>query len=131
MRRIVGRVCARSPEDFSAVGEWYADFSQTSDSEVPRLFPAVQFFTSESPSVAPVVKRLSMTVNRAERGEMYREGERLLLDELPAIPIGFRDPTRPLSLFLVRHGVRGFFDPVTGYADPRDFRRIWLDPKPG
>jgi predicted phosphoribosyltransferase len=30
-------ICARSPEDFSAVGEWYADFSQTSDSEVREL----------------------------------------------------------------------------------------------
>jgi putative phosphoribosyl transferase len=30
-------VCARSPEDFSAVGQWYADFTQTSDSEVREL----------------------------------------------------------------------------------------------
>jgi predicted phosphoribosyltransferase len=27
-------VCARTPEDFAAVGQWYADFSQTSDAEV-------------------------------------------------------------------------------------------------
>ena len=38
MRRLADEVvCARSPEDFSAVGEWYADFSQTSDSEVREL----------------------------------------------------------------------------------------------
>ncbi len=27
-------VCARTPEPFHAVGEWYEDFSQTSDEEV-------------------------------------------------------------------------------------------------
>jgi putative phosphoribosyl transferase len=38
MRRLADEVvCARSPEDFSAVGQWYADFSQTSDSEVREL----------------------------------------------------------------------------------------------
>jgi putative phosphoribosyl transferase len=30
-------VCARSPHDFSAVGQWYADFTQTSDAEVRAL----------------------------------------------------------------------------------------------
>jgi predicted phosphoribosyltransferase len=30
-------VCALTPEPFSAVGLWYADFSQTSDDEVRRL----------------------------------------------------------------------------------------------
>jgi putative phosphoribosyl transferase len=30
-------VCARMPEDFAAVGQWYADFSQTSDAEVREL----------------------------------------------------------------------------------------------
>ena len=30
-------VCATMPEPFSAVGEWYEDFSQTSDEEVRRL----------------------------------------------------------------------------------------------
>ncbi|MGA3024165.1 MAG: phosphoribosyltransferase family protein [Bryobacteraceae bacterium] len=30
-------VCARSPEDFSAVSDWYDDFSQTSDGEVRSL----------------------------------------------------------------------------------------------
>jgi putative phosphoribosyl transferase len=38
MQRLADEVlCARSPEDFSAVGQWYADFSQTSDSEVREL----------------------------------------------------------------------------------------------
>jgi putative phosphoribosyl transferase len=38
MRRLADDViCARSPEDFAAVGRWYADFSQTSDSEVREL----------------------------------------------------------------------------------------------
>jgi putative phosphoribosyl transferase len=30
-------VCARTPEDFAAVGQWYADFSQTEDAEVREL----------------------------------------------------------------------------------------------
>jgi putative phosphoribosyl transferase len=30
-------ICARTPERFSAVGQWYLDFSQTSDAEVRRL----------------------------------------------------------------------------------------------
>jgi putative phosphoribosyl transferase len=30
-------VCARAPESFSAVGQWYADFSQTTDDEVRTL----------------------------------------------------------------------------------------------
>jgi putative phosphoribosyl transferase len=30
-------MCARTPEDFAAVGQWYADFEQTSDAEVREL----------------------------------------------------------------------------------------------
>jgi predicted phosphoribosyltransferase len=30
-------VCARTPPDFSAVGQWYRDFSQTTDEEVMEL----------------------------------------------------------------------------------------------
>ena len=30
-------VCARAPEPFSAVGQWYYDFSQTTDEEVRQL----------------------------------------------------------------------------------------------
>jgi putative phosphoribosyl transferase len=30
-------VCLRTPRDFSAVGLWYEDFSQTTDEEVRRL----------------------------------------------------------------------------------------------
>jgi predicted phosphoribosyltransferase len=33
-------VCALTPEAFSAVGMWYADFSQTTDEEVRRLLSA-------------------------------------------------------------------------------------------
>jgi predicted phosphoribosyltransferase len=32
-----GVVCARTPEPFSSVGQWYRDFSQTSDDEVREL----------------------------------------------------------------------------------------------
>jgi putative phosphoribosyl transferase len=30
-------ICARTPDDFAAVGQWYADFSQTEDAEVREL----------------------------------------------------------------------------------------------
>ena len=30
-------VCARVPDPFSAVGQWYVDFDQTTDDEVKRL----------------------------------------------------------------------------------------------
>ena len=30
-------VCARTPQPFSAVGQWYRDFSQTTDEEVREL----------------------------------------------------------------------------------------------
>ncbi len=33
-------VCARTPEPFSAVGQWYVDFSQTTDDEVRQLLHA-------------------------------------------------------------------------------------------
>jgi predicted phosphoribosyltransferase len=33
-------VCARAPEPFAAVGQWYDDFSQTSDEEVGELLAA-------------------------------------------------------------------------------------------
>jgi putative phosphoribosyl transferase len=33
----VDEVCARTPEPFYGVGEWYADFSQTTDEEVREL----------------------------------------------------------------------------------------------
>ena len=33
-------VCAETPEDFSGVGQWYRDFSQTSDEEVQALLQA-------------------------------------------------------------------------------------------
>jgi predicted phosphoribosyltransferase len=33
-------VCARTPEPFAAVGQWYDDFSQTSDEEVCELLAA-------------------------------------------------------------------------------------------
>jgi putative phosphoribosyl transferase len=33
-------VCARTPEDFVAVGQWYGDFSQIDDDEVRRLLGA-------------------------------------------------------------------------------------------
>jgi putative phosphoribosyl transferase len=33
-------VCARTPEPFSSVGQWYVDFSQTTDDEVRQLLHA-------------------------------------------------------------------------------------------
>jgi putative phosphoribosyl transferase len=33
-------ICARAPEQFAAVGQWYRDFSQTTDEEVRQLLEA-------------------------------------------------------------------------------------------
>jgi len=35
-------ICARTPEPFSAVGQWYLDFTQTEDAEVRELLNKVQ-----------------------------------------------------------------------------------------
>jgi predicted phosphoribosyltransferase len=35
-------VCGRSPQDFAAVGQWYRDFSQTTDQEVSDLLSSGQ-----------------------------------------------------------------------------------------
>lgn len=43
-------VCARIPERFLAVGEWYDDFSQTSDEEVSELLRRGQ---REAPELSP------------------------------------------------------------------------------
>jgi putative phosphoribosyl transferase len=42
-------VCLESPEPFYAIGQWYQDFSQTSDAEVVRLLRAA------APGAAPAV----------------------------------------------------------------------------
>src|SRR5262249_43786811 len=41
-------VCARTPERFSAVGQWYRDFSQTSDDEVRALLQAARTASLEA-----------------------------------------------------------------------------------
>ncbi|MDB6041095.1 MAG: putative phosphoribosyltransferase [Verrucomicrobiales bacterium] len=39
LQKEVGEViCAKTPEPFQAVGQWYADFGQTNDAEVTELF---------------------------------------------------------------------------------------------
>jgi putative phosphoribosyl transferase len=43
-------VCARIPERFLAVGEWYEDFAQTSDEEVSELLRRGQ---REAPELSP------------------------------------------------------------------------------
>jgi putative phosphoribosyl transferase len=42
-------VCARTPHPFSAVGQWYRDFSQTSDQEVRELLRDHARLTTRSP----------------------------------------------------------------------------------
>ncbi|HMF97856.1 MAG TPA: phosphoribosyltransferase family protein [Vicinamibacterales bacterium] len=43
-------VCARMPEPFSAVGQWYRDFSQTSDDEVRALLHAAAHRAAGGPA---------------------------------------------------------------------------------
>jgi predicted phosphoribosyltransferase len=35
-------ICVAKPEDFRAVGQWYEDFSQTTDDEVVSLIEAAR-----------------------------------------------------------------------------------------
>lgn len=44
-------ICARTPEDFYAVGQWYEDFSQTSDDEVRELLRRAQAGVETAPAV--------------------------------------------------------------------------------
>ncbi len=47
-------VCARAPEHFAAVGQWYSDFSQTTDEEVRTLLhSAADISSSWNGHVAP------------------------------------------------------------------------------
>jgi putative phosphoribosyl transferase len=48
LRREVEVVCVETPEDLWAIGQWYADFSQTSDEEVRRLLDESAALTSVS-----------------------------------------------------------------------------------
>jgi predicted phosphoribosyltransferase len=41
-------ICGQSPESFSAVGQWYRDFSQTTDDEVHQLLR--EALTAKSPN---------------------------------------------------------------------------------
>ena len=43
-------VCVHAPEQFSAVGEWYADFGQTADEEVRELLQKARLEMRSSPS---------------------------------------------------------------------------------
>jgi putative phosphoribosyl transferase len=40
-------ICARTPEPFRAVGEWYLDFSPTSDEEVRELLARAEYESSQ------------------------------------------------------------------------------------
>jgi predicted phosphoribosyltransferase len=40
-REVDDLVCLRTPEPFEAVGQWYDDFTQTSDAEVHALLAQI------------------------------------------------------------------------------------------
>ena len=46
-------VCVESPEPFYAVGEWYVDFSQTSDRDVCELLRRSAIRAGARPTQAP------------------------------------------------------------------------------
>jgi putative phosphoribosyl transferase len=62
-------VCARTPEPFRSVGEWYDDFAQTSDDEVRALLARAAGRAEESGRGAPGSKReLTIAVDRVRLG---------------------------------------------------------------
>jgi predicted phosphoribosyltransferase len=46
-REVDAAVCVQAPEEFSSVGQWYADFEQTTDEEVRQLLEKAR---SENPA---------------------------------------------------------------------------------
>jgi len=49
-------VCMRTPVPFYGVGEWYQDFSQTTDEEVRNLLGRAASFLTDTPAANAVVK---------------------------------------------------------------------------
>lgn len=89
----------------------------TPDTEPAELIPTL-FQPHVSPRLTELQRTLIAADDRRERIPIYREIERALLDELPMIPIGWGDTSRPAEVFLVGRTVKGFYDPVTGYLPP-------------
>lgn len=64
-------ICLEVPEPFFAVGEWYRDFSQTSDDEVVDLLRRSAFEQERAPSLGgaePTVLRINKDVELASTG---------------------------------------------------------------
>ena len=72
-------VCVRMPEPFSAVGQWYLDFDQTSDEEVRKLLrahtriPARPIHRLAGTSVALIRAEDSANVIDSERDSVERD----------------------------------------------------------
>ena len=68
-RRIADEVvCAESPEPFSAVGQWYDDFSQTSDEEVRQLLALAR---TEHPGHASRQRRSTAPASAGRKGAFH------------------------------------------------------------
>ena len=81
-------VCLATPEHFAAIGQWYADFRQTSDAEVRELLEAA----GRPPAAAPAQRP-----EAAVREVIVPAGS-------VALPGTFTLPPTPLGMVLFAHG---------------------------
>jgi ABC-type transport system substrate-binding protein len=72
--------------------------------------------TFTTPRLVALQHQLDAAGTRPEREAVYKQIERGLLEDLPMIPIGWGNSKTPIDIFLVNRRVRGFHDPITGYA---------------
>ena len=66
-REVDEAICLMTPEPFYAIGQWYVDFSQTSDEEVVSLLrEAANFGEAPPPGVASVTGSVPAPLEGAE-----------------------------------------------------------------
>jgi putative phosphoribosyl transferase len=101
-------VCVQTPVNFEGVGQWYEDFSQTSDEEVRALLAQAALFGREATRQAPVEKDV-----RLAAGNVVLEGNL-------GIPVG------AIGVVLFAHGSGSSRHSVRNRAVATAFRQAGL-----
>ncbi len=69
---------------------------------------------------------LAASPERSDRAPIYTKMERVLLRDLPVVPLAWGDIHRPMQINVIRRDVRDLYDPIT-MTMRADFRKAWLD----